>query len=368
MMQILKKRNVADSDRVRLSQVQAAVQASKSQSDETKKRRNSILLGLFHQYQKLLVFITLYRGVLPKLEVYIKMFQAEEPLLHVQHVKMFQLTREFLILFMQPQEVPKVSVKKLLKVDIGNEEKQLHNHNLYLGQFCFPEMQKARREKSKNPWLMKFLKDVRTGYQLAGKYLLQNLPLQNKTLKLMSSLDPELRVMDTTMTSLESLGDLLPNVISEDNRGKLHDEIRTYVSDSSLHHVYNLYMDRKTNSSSPSSDMSSPRIDTDWWSIITSATSKYHTLTRLIKALLTVFSGPLVEASFNIMDDIITDDRSKMSIENYEACAQIKYTLKSKKTTSTEMKISTSMRRCCNKAHKTYREHLQQKKAEKEQK
>lgn len=64
----------------------------------------------------------------------------------------------------------------------------------------------------------------------------------------------------------------------------------------------------------------------------------------------------------------ITDDRSKMSIENYEACAQIKYTLKSKKTTSTEMKISTSMRRCCNKAHKTYREHLQQKKAEKEQK
>jgi hypothetical protein len=360
-MKILKERNVSAVDRIRLTEVQAAVQASKSQSEDTNNRRNRILLQLFHKFQELVVYITLYRGVLPKLEGYIKLFQSEEPLVHLQHVKMFQVTREFLLLFMKPQALPKTSVKKLLQVNVGKAEHQLHRNNLYVGQYCFPEVQKAKIEKSKNLWLTDFLQALKTGYQLAGKYLLQNLPLQNRTLQLLSSLDPELRVLDTTITSLESLGKMMPNVIAANQQGILHDEIRSYVGNPHLQHVHNLYRDKKALGLSP------PRIDTDWWSIV-STTQNYPTLSKLTKACLTIFSGPLVEGSFNIMDDIITDDRSRLCIENYEACAHIKYNLRSIRKKSTEMNVSTNMLKSCNEAHKNYKEHLQNKKLIKEQK
>lgn len=45
---------------------------------------------------------------------------------------------------------------------------------------------------------------------------------------------------------------------------------------------------------------------------------KFKDLTHLVKAILTIFSGPLIEGIFNIMDDIITNDRSALAVENYE--------------------------------------------------
>ncbi|GBM89204.1 hypothetical protein AVEN_158759-1 [Araneus ventricosus] len=77
----------------------------------------------------------------------------------------------------------------------------------------------------------------------------------------------------------------------------------------------------------------SGRIDVDWWSQIfkieENSCQKYKILSRCIKAVMSFFSGPLVEGTFNIMDDIITDDRSSLTIQNYEACSLIKYYLRS---------------------------------------
>lgn len=74
------------------------------------------------------------------------------------------------------------------------------------------------------------------------------------------------------------------------------------------------------------------RIDVDWWSKIFKITEngckKYKLLSCLVKAVMTVFSGPLVEGIFNIMDDIISDDRTSLTVENYEASSIIKYYLK----------------------------------------
>ena len=44
-----------------------------------------------------------------------------------------------------------------------------------------------------------------------------------------------------------------------------------------------------------------------------------------------VFSGPLIEATFNFMDDIIERDRTKLTVKNYKAMAIIKTSLKRKK-------------------------------------
>ena len=50
----------------------------------------------------------------------------------------------------------------------------------------------------------------------------------------------------------------------------------------------------------------------------------------LISALKSMFSGPLIESTFNIMDDIVEKERSKLTVENYEAVATVKTSLKGK--------------------------------------
>lgn len=361
MMTILKKKNMSAAEKVRLVEVQNQIQASKSLSEETSSRRNIILLSLFHQLQKLLVYITLYRGVLPKFESYIKLFQKEEPLLHTQHQRMFQLTREFLVLFMKPEEVPQHSVRRLLRVSTHDEKLQVSRRNLFVGKFCFSELQKVRQEKAKHTWLDAFYVELREGYQAAAKYLLEKLPLNNEALKLVSSLDPELRKMETTFTGLENLARLVPNVVSSEESGVLHDELRTYVADPAVNHLAQLYSDKKK-MASKNSEISSPRLDTDWWCVIAKM-NEYPVLSRLALACMTIFSGPLVEGSFNIMDDIITDDRASLAVENYDALAHVKYTLRAAGSKSDTMIVTAHMKKRCNAAHKTYKEHIRQVKA-----
>ena len=50
----------------------------------------------------------------------------------------------------------------------------------------------------------------------------------------------------------------------------------------------------------------------------------------LISALMSIFSGPLIESTFNIMDDIVEKDRSKLTVENYETVAIVETSLKRK--------------------------------------
>ncbi|KAL2080712.1 hypothetical protein ACEWY4_024505 [Coilia grayii] len=75
--------------------------------------------------------------------------------------------------------------------------------------------------------------------------------------------------------------------------------------------------------------------------------TKAAVLVELVKALLSVFTGPLVEGSFNIMDDIIEKDRVRLSTETYEGFAIIKSHLKAVEQTPSTMTISADLRRSC---------------------
>jgi hypothetical protein len=86
-------------------------------------------------------------------------------------------------------------------------------------------------------------------------------------------------------------------------------------------------------------------------------------LLRLVSAVLSVFSGPLIESTFNIMDDIIENDRTALCVENYEAIALIKYALRAKNLTNVSMTIDHKMRRMATSAYNTYVDFQQNKKA-----
>lgn len=58
-----------------------------------------------------------------------------------------------------------------------------------------------------------------------------------------------------------------------------------------------------------------------------------------------IFSRPLIESTFNIMDDIIEKD--KMTITNYEPVAVVKTILGKKNVKSTDLKLTNAMKKLC---------------------
>ncbi|KAL0149029.1 hypothetical protein M9458_055644, partial [Cirrhinus mrigala] len=71
---------------------------------------------------------------------------------------------------------------------------------------------------------------------------------------------------------------------------------------------------------------------------------------------------PLVEGSFNLMDDILESDRCSMNVETYESLAVIKSTLKARDWTASTMNIDQPLRRSCLSSFQNYQLHLKKKK------
>lgn len=67
---------------------------------------------------------------------------------------------------------------------------------------------------------------------------------------------------------------------------------------------------------------------------------RFPILGKLVKALLSLFTGPLVEGSFNIMNNNIEKDRVRLNIETYEGLAIIKSHMKATGKTASKMEIS----------------------------
>jgi hypothetical protein len=102
------------------------------------------------------------------------------------------------------------------------------------------------------------------------------------------------------------------------------------------------------------------RIDTNYWRRVFElrrhGETRYGTLEKLVCALLSIFTGPLMEATVNIMDDIVEKDCASMTVENYEGVAIVKTALK-KRVKAVTMKVDTQMKRLCINAFQTYNDH-----------
>ena len=66
-----------------------------------------------------------------------------------------------------------------------------------------------------------------------------------------------------------------------------------------------------------------------WWGKVFKS-SKYPTLTLVVKAYLSIFIGPHVETSFSHMNDIMNKKSNHMGIETYSGNMNIKHSLQTK--------------------------------------
>ena len=74
------------------------------------------------------------------------------------------------------------------------------------------------------------------------------------------------------------------------------------------------------------------RLDS-WWNNVFKS-GKYPNLSKVVKAVLSIFTGPQIEASFSMINDIIDNRSSRMDIAEYGAKMNVKYGLIAKSQSS----------------------------------
>ena len=65
-----------------------------------------------------------------------------------------------------------------------------------------------------------------------------------------------------------------------------------------------------------------------WWNKVFK-TKRYPVLSSLVRPCLSIFTGPMVECSFSVMNDIIDSRSGRMEIDTYSAIVTTKYNIKS---------------------------------------
>ncbi|KAH3715330.1 hypothetical protein DPMN_058036 [Dreissena polymorpha] len=335
---------------VLLQMSQEKQQKSKTSSD----RKERIINSLFQNRRETEAMLNTYRGLLLTFQEYVKAFQAEKPLIHTLHTRMLEVTRQFLGMFIKPEHIPD-RVSDLVKLDVNDREIQKADRDLGVGKFAHVDMKKARMDKSCQHWVTKFYSHLRTGYVMAAIKMLK-MPLNNHTIRQMTVLDPALVGHSQVEQAMKNLGKKMPQVLSKEDLGALSQEASIYNVDLQVKDLQAKYKE-------------DDRIDSGYWVKVFDLNNfcamRYPTIKKLVMPLLTVFSGPLIESTFNIMDDIIEKDRTKMTVVNYEAVAIVKTALRKKNVKSTDLKVTPNMKKACISAYSSYQKYLKEMKEEK---
>lgn len=205
-------------------------------------------------------------------------------------------------MFIRAEHLKDATPKEMANLRI--EGKMLPFAQLYVGR----EADSFRTKSPRHPLLKTFLESVSQAYITTGLYLQKKLPLENPILQSLSAVDPILRGHSQAVIHLKKLATNLQHFT--DPESDVHLEIMGY---------------------SVSPDLASFSEGEDivtWWAKVFNS-QKFPALSKVVKAALSIFHGPLVEASFNLMGDIIDPKSSNMAIPTFNAFQTVKYTLKS---------------------------------------
>ena len=128
--------------------------------------------------------------------------------------------------------------------------------------------------------------------------------MENKFLKSVSAIDPQLIRSPNSLVLKRLLN--LPScikVLSNDQEEVYEKEVRKLLSSSNL----------------PASGDVECLV---WWKLIKHS---YPCLIKVVTAALSVFHGPCVESSFNVMGDAMDKKSSQMNMETYSSLQDVKY-------------------------------------------
>ena len=279
----------------------------KTMTADGRKRKERITSRLFQQQEKTLLLLNFYQSVLHSLKVFVLRYQKKEPLIHSLHVDQVNLTRRFLCNFIPAVHIKGVTADQLKQLDLTVDHLCHKDSDIFVGKAVEEVLGTVTADCVKK----EFFRDVRSSYLEAGRKLLDKLPLDSRTLKALSALNPEKRHESGFKANMKELLPILGHLLTDSQKEQAADEIPEFISNDSL------------------PKLNDGRVDV-WWGTL----SVCPTLKVIAKAALSIFHGPQVESSFSLMKDIMNKKAGSMAVGTFSSIQTVKYFLKSRNQSS----------------------------------
>ena len=262
--------------------------------DSSRSREQRIIKRLLHMRTDVLMIANVYNSVLPIFKNFVLIFEQKDPLMHRLLQELETVYKSFLTCFLKHEYIN--NCKTLLSVDPSSLGNSLDK--VFVGDGCDAILRSLKSDQRKS-----FKQKILSAFRETGKYLKEKLPLDNKNLKNLALIDPKMCGSSNAASALNGLFDSIPIKITSSTP---KDDFTMAVSA--------LQTDVKFRASiqSKEEDISA------WWVAVIS-NEKYSVISPVIKACLSIFTGPRVEGSFSVMNNIINPYANKMLTKNYEA-------------------------------------------------
>ena len=314
VLEIYKRWNVKKEARERLFDIRSEL-SKKSMTDLGKKRKQRIFEKLFHTDTTTKLYLGFYQEVLPILKDYVMTFQTADVMVHQLHDHKLEMFKKFLACFVKAEYVANKSGNALKNLVLDQDDGQFMSiDDMFVG----GKVSKLRKEFSKDDTVVSnFLnRALSAAYLDCAKHMQKTLPLDSEVLKSLSCIDPIVRNHSTAVKGLRKLSEFHAHLLTEEEISTVQKEIISFGVDSRL-----------------------PEINDDivkWWAEV-NLSNRYPLLSKVVIGALSIFHGPRVESSFNVMGDVINVKAGRMKIETYSSIQTVKYALKARKTTALNM-------------------------------
>ena len=296
----------------------------KTLTEKGKKRRDRLVELIIHQSQKTKLIMYFYTATLSVFKEYVKRFQTKTPLVHKINDDQEKAFREFLAFFLKTSFTNEMNSNDLSNFDIEDKKYHLSDKDIHFGGNATKIMEKM---ESKHPTLIWFKSKAKKAFLDTAVYLQNKLPINNRVLKALSAIDPIIR-NEHALQGLRKLPTLAKNILEDSELEQYGNEVTKYTSDTTLPSY-------EEPSESMKDKSSITRLD-KWWAEV-KATGRYEKLSKMVLALMSCFSGPLVEGSFNLMKHILDSNRYSMSMITYNSYLTVQYYFQSRNTDSVSM-------------------------------
>ena len=142
-------------------------------------------------------------------------------------------------------------------------------------------------------------------YKQCGRTLADKLPLTNKFIRSVAAIHPDARGHSSALKLLQNLPTVATNVLSDEEEDAYDKECRLFQADKM-------------------SDIGDDERIDHWWGH-SDISKRFPSLSKMVRALLSCFHGPQVEASFSAMTDIIDAKSNRLSAETFSAIQTVRY-------------------------------------------
>ncbi|XP_035828664.1 uncharacterized protein LOC118478686 [Aplysia californica] len=272
-----------------------------------KARKSRIVCKVFESRSKMLFLCKAVKFLTPLFKNCILALEKGIPKVHKLYDKILEAFTQFLACYVKPEvlNAPRSSVKS---IDLENKDHYLPSKQMTVGSES-SSLLKDMPDSDRKSMLM--LEKVNKAFVCTGIYMKSKLPLENKLIIALSSLDPIVRRHSTTKAMMKELNKLIHLPETDDFLRQLN----SYHIDNELPDVEASFK---------------LELDEFWNTVI----KKYPAMTDMVKKCLSLFTGPKVEQSFSLLNNVLDSTSNRMAISTAEAYQRVKYFLLAEKTTS----------------------------------